>query len=738
MADAKQPELIEAVKTELPGGMQWQPAIREETQDLLRHLKLSDERDVVKEEAVRILGRVPPPEKMAESSTGLVMGHVQSGKTLSYTVATALARDNGFPLVILITGISKPLFEQSRNRLIRDLRLGVREDRKWHQIENPSVQRGSDRAIAGTLGDWRDAAVPDTQRQAVLITVMKNHTRLRNLIQVLQRLDLGGMSALVIDDEADQAGLNTRVQQGHESTTYRRLLELRQALPRHLYVQYTATPQAPLLINIIDVLSPRFVEVLTPGSDYVGGRKFFVEHPDLVRQIPPGEVPTAGNPLHEPPKSLLEAMRIFFLGVAAGWRLEGGRGNRSILVHPSRETAGHADYHRWVAQIKASWERVLKAAPADADRRELFSEFEASFRDLQGTVRGIPPFEELASELERAIRKTQVMEVNATRPGGTPSPDWTSGYAFLLVGGQAMDRGFTVEGLTVTYMPRGVGVGHADTLQQRARFLGYKQSYIGYCRIYLENVALGAYRNYVSHEEDLRSRLAEFSTTGKPLTEWKRAFFLDGALRPTRANVLDLDYMRGRFSDDWYSTSVPHESEDAIRENRELVADLLGRLALREDPGDARRTVAQRHLVAEEIPLRLVYEEFLTRLRVTHPEDSQKFTGVLLQIKAYLDLNPDDACTVYRMSPGEERTRTVNDKDEIPNLFQGEYPVELAHRGEIYPGDRAVRGARGLTVQIHLLTIRRPDATLQDVPTIAIWVPREMARPWLVQEEQGH
>src|SRR5437870_5562300 len=105
-------ELIQPIEVQLPPGMQWQPVMREETQDLLGQLKLSDEgRDVVKSEAVHILGRVPPLEKMTEASTGLVMGYVQSGKTLSFTVVTALARDNGFPLVILITGISKPLFE---------------------------------------------------------------------------------------------------------------------------------------------------------------------------------------------------------------------------------------------------------------------------------------------------------------------------------------------------------------------------------------------------------------------------------------------------------------------------------------------------------------------------------------------------------------------------------------------------------------------------------------------------
>ena len=71
---------------------------------------------------------------------------------------------------------------------------------------------------------------------------------------------------LVIDDEADQASLNTAVASDDESTTYRRLMALRRALPLHLFLQYTATPQAPLLLNIIDSFSPNSVAVLQPGE----------------------------------------------------------------------------------------------------------------------------------------------------------------------------------------------------------------------------------------------------------------------------------------------------------------------------------------------------------------------------------------------------------------------------------------------------------------------------------------
>ena len=79
-----------------------------------------------------------------------------------------------------------------------------------------------------------------------------------------------------------------------------------------------------------------------------------------------------------------------------------------------------------------------------------------------------------------------------------------------------MDRGFTVKGLTVTYMPRGKGVGNADTIQQRARFFGYRKDVFEYCRVFLENHVRNALEYYIIHEEDVRQSLIEHDKSGKP------------------------------------------------------------------------------------------------------------------------------------------------------------------------------------------------------------------------------
>lgn len=726
-------ELIELGPDAQPG-RRWQPTQGRETRELLSNLPMlePDSKARLLSEAAGALARCTPPSEDGEPQTGLVIGHIQSGKTMSFTTVTAVARDNGYRLVIVITGVSIPLFRQSTDRLRRDLRLDTRPDRQWQFFSNPGPGAVELQVMRARLAEWNDNTVPRAECQTILITVMKNHRHLNNLIALLRALDLHGVPALIIDDEADQAGLNTRVRQAAQSTTYRQLLDLRAALPTHSYLQYTATPQAPLLINLIDVLSPRFAKLLSPGADYIGGRELFIERPGQIREIPLAEIPTPQAPLHEPPPSLLTAMQFFLLGAVAGHIPGPPWGNRTMLVHPSQQVLPHGEYTHWVTQAKLEWARILGLPESDPDRRDLAAQFARADDDLRQTVPDLPPFEDLCRLLPRVLRSTVVQEVNARR-GTTPQVDWRQGYPFILVGGQAMDRGFTVEGLTVTYMPRSLGVGNADTIQQRARFLGYKRPYVGYCRVFLEANVARLYGRYVRHEEDVRRQLEDIERRGLPLAEWRRRFFLDAALRPTRVEVLDLVHDQGVFSDRWFEPKSPQHSDDAVVNNRTVVERFLAGLTLVEGEGHPQRTPIQRHQCAT-VPLRAVYEQLLVPFRVTSQVDQYAYLGLLLQVEDFLARHPDAQSILYVMSHGQQRDRSLNDRGEILQLFQGKNP----RTGPvIYPGDREVRQRGLLTVQIHRLTLSTEGGqqVARDVLALAIWVPDIMAEEWLVQTD---
>lgn len=699
--------------------------VGDETRELLKHFARTEEIDdasqqVLINEAVSILDKAVRGMLKADSETGLAVGYVQSGKTMSFTTLLALARDNGFRLVVVIAGSSIPLYDQSCERLRRDLQ--VEQRRQWAVFENPRETDAIN--IRNVLADWNDDYVPADRRQTVLITVMKQWQHLQYLGILISALNLAGSGVLIVDDEADQAGMNTLARTDNESTTYGHIVALKRSLPRHAYIQYTATPQAPLLIAIIDALSPNFVQVLTPGADYAGGREFFVEKPRLVRTIPAAAVPTPNNILHDPPATFVEALRIFFVGVAA-YRMRGGKRHRSMLIHPSHRTDPHAQANNWVVAITQRWQDVLALPDTDGEKEALVQEFKSAYEDLTSTVEDpLPPFVDLMLRLPSTIRQTRIPQpVNAAR-GATPIIDWASGSNYILVGGAALDRGYTVRGLTVTYMPRPAGVGNADTIQQRARFFGYKRSYLGFCRIYVESGVRDAYRAYVEHEEEMRVQLRAHGD--RPLSEWKRRFFLNPALRPTRQNVLKIDFHRGIFTHSWFVPRAPHDTLQAIENNREICAEFLQRMKAHTTPDTRHNVPRDEQHTFGTVGLGEIYENILTRISMTRLADAEKYTGALLQIEAFARDHGDASCTVYIMSGGRSRQRTADGNDQV-QVHQGR---TQSHQG--YPGDKQFRGT-GVTVQIHRLEIESGAAVINDVYAVALYLPQELGRHWLTQ-----
>jgi hypothetical protein len=723
-------EIIEIQNNNANG--EWQPFVGEETTGLLRRKGFENDERVLNE-TLRIMQACGNPNVATNHETGIVIGYVQSGKTLSFTTLTALARDNNYQIVIVIAGVSTNLVNQTTQRLSEDLNLEKRYDRKWTLLQNPSSTQHYE-TIETVLAQWADSTFPEDERRTLLITVMKNQAHLNNLANILQGQNLQGVPTLIIDDEGDQASLNTRARwaarqgididnltENQVSTIYRRINALRSVFSHHTFLQYTATPQANLFINIMDRLSPNFIRLLTPGQEYTGGIEFFRNNPNLIAEIPANQIQTN----NEIPESLKGALRIFFLGVVAG-KINKDQRNRTMLVHPSRLQGDHNSFTNWIRNTSISWERLLSGSDNE-DRQELINEFRESYNQLSLTVQGLQSFEELTgNNLIHAVKYTQIVEVNS-RNGETPQIPWNDSYSWILVGGQSMDRGFTVNGLTVTYMPRNIGTGNVDTIQQRARFFGYKKSYLGFCRVYLDQVTIDSYNFIVAHEEDVRNRLVEFDLNNRELNNWDREAVLDQMLNLTRNTVIYDALNRDTFGDDWYRINAPHDTEELIESNRTSLFEFLQLHTANfvQDTGHVNRTEEQKHLVTR-ITIKDCLEHLLNKLRYTRESDSATYSSFRGILKGYIEEHPDDECLIYLMSANSidnwtGRTRKLDRNDEIQQLFQGKNP----RTGEvIYPGDSEIKENNLLTIQIHLLNIR--DTEFTRVPTLAIWIPEHI------------
>jgi hypothetical protein len=713
--------------------MLWQPTVGEETSRLLLSSGLDDEvQGSIVTQAVDVLSRCTPPAGSISQRTGLVVGYVQSGKTLSFTTVMSLARDNGFPLVILLAGTKENLHEQTASRLAADLAVqrptGLSP---WHMLQNPSPHTGAAQDVAGFVAGMMQTSTPEKFRRTTVLTVMKNPTRLRHVREFVLELeqygvDLATVPILVVDDEADQAGLNAAVAKDDTTATYQSIVDLRDVLPHHSYVMYTATPQAPLLVNLADVLSPDFVTVLEPGGGYTGGKYFFQDHENtFVKRLTNAAVTQALDPgLVAPPDDLQLSLATYFLVLA-----NKGEGPVSMLVHPSHKTDLHGKYGQFVQALRNSWEQVLKSD--GPDRQELVeSWFKPAYNDLTRGGAALHPLDDLLAEIPYWIGATLVRVVNA----GTPADSdiqWNAAPSWILVGGNKLDRGFTVEGLAVTYMPRKLGAGQVDSVQQRARFFGYKESYGLMCRAWLASGTADAFEHYVEHEQLLREELRKVSEEGISLKQWTRMMLLDPKYKPTRKAVIDLPYLHGRVPGDrWVSVNRLGKFAAAGAANQVMVERFVQRYKTDwiEDPRDQRSTPRKHKLVT--VPV----DELLKHLLIEwhgHPDDRALVNQAALLLRARLDEEPDLAADLYLMDSGNVRRRSLATDGSTVTLAQGRSPDGS------YQGDQKFFTDGKVSLQLHTIQLLGPDKKElgNPLPGLALRVPASLAGGVLIQYE---
>jgi hypothetical protein len=714
----------------------------------IREGKTKAQLDVVINEATRILGRCVDPKRSADVVTGLVVGRIQSGKTMSFTTLAALAHDNGYGLVIILGGTKNNLIAQTVSRLQDDLQISEKEVGKWIFSVNPKFEEQSGPRLKQAITKWLDPNNPVERKRVPIVIVLKHAGRMDNLAKVLTKSSVENVPILIIDDESDQAGLNTYASKNRQTNQYRmssnyaKISLLRGVLPFHAYVQYTATPQANLLVDINDCLSPDFAEPLIPGEEYRGGKHFFFDGSPYIIEIPDSDIPRQSNRLAEVPRSLLDAFSVYVYGCAYA-QSRGDLNIRTMMIHPSQETPVHRRYFVWAQQVLDEWRSGL-ADGETTDRSEYIYELlEDGKKELQRTFeeklpdpRNLPIYDVLLNIEKR--------EVNAT-PYGKSKIVWGDSQYWLLVGGAKLDRGFTVRGLTVTYMPRSVGDGNADSIQQRARFFGYNKSYFEYCRVYLEQDVKQAFKNYVEHEEFMLAELIK--QRGYPLKSWVRKFLLDSRLNPTRKSVIGID-KDSIFFEGWKHPNYLAENEDFVEFNQRLVYDFL--LSLPEeskcDPvvefpehfidrrsGDK----VSSNLLYEGVPVQAFINSFLTKFKVSNQKDIVLFDLFKLLLERLLESGEVNSIDIFNMRSFEIAKRSYSDGRINP--FQGRSPSNTTDTSALtYGGDQSFHFEDRVTVQIHFLEVHestdlKSRIVSRECPWLCFYVPKDLSKNFIFE-----
>ncbi|WGP10343.1 Z1 domain-containing protein [Streptomyces sp. SH5] len=605
-----------------------------------------------------------PTRPDAYGARGLVVGYVQSGKTANFTGVTAKAIDAGYRLVIVLGGTLNLLRGQTQRRLDMELigqenilrgadpadpeaLIGVdyQDDEDWPEKfvshrGRPSVLGAFDiERLTTRDDDYKSLATgiralefdkqirteplyaPDNLHRAAarVMVVKKNKSVLSKLIKDLKKIGgplLSEIPTLIIDDESDQASVNTTDPKKWEEGKVTRtaingqISQLLGLLPRAQYVGYTATPFANVFVDPgdgDDIFPRDFLISLPRPTGYMGVQDF--HDLDRTDESAAGSAERAHvRGIYDDAHGdrLAEALDAFILtGALKLYRashdpsLESHFRHHTMLVHESVRMAEHADL---ALRISSMWHQAGYTSQEGHARLEAL--FTSDF--LPTADAGLPTpasYEELRPHVARARQLinsggTPVLVVNGDTERDYDQPDLdfdrTPNVWKILVGGTKLSRGFTVEGLTVTYYRR--RTQQADTLMQMGRWFGFRPGYRDLVRLYIGRAEPAgrtgtvdlyeAFEAICRDEETFRAQLTRYATLvdGKPQVTPAQIPPLVSQhlswLKPSARNkMFNAELVEIRSPGEWVEPTAYPTAPADLRHNAEVwrpVLDLLG------------------------------------------------------------------------------------------------------------------------------------------------------------------
>jgi hypothetical protein len=490
---------------------------------------------------------------VTETVVTALVGKVQSGKTTGVALATSVLADSGVDCFIVLTGTKKTLTEQTGGSLAE--MFGHFHDHPnwfWNFVNSS----GKIDETFDALKNHFDVPNPGNRRVLLVVTIMKEDDYLEALNEALNRLeaediDISGRF-VVFDDEADQGSPNrARVGSAQPSSLNRLIGELRDKLGVHSFIPVTATPQA-LLLDLPDgFVRPDKAVLLSPGSKYVGGRVLFRENlKHFLRTVLPPDMAAINNRSLEPPKGMLDAVATFLLTAQLINKTGNSPSPISMLIHPHRETQSHKHVIDWLNRILDFWRSTVMNS-SELSQELCFKIFERAAKDLatsDSTSRITSAgYSTVGLDLEHWIRdacapiRSPLLGIRKISGQDSFSyKEWDTKAMWILVGGDVLGRGFVVEGLTTTYMTRDVRPNaryNMDTMQQRARFFGYKREYLDVLRGWFPPSLSEKFEDYVLHEDVMWLFLENQMKLGRNLRDARTIFLESEFGRSTRTTA---------------------------------------------------------------------------------------------------------------------------------------------------------------------------------------------------------
>jgi hypothetical protein len=631
----------------------------------------------------RILTRLQDPTRPGTwKRRGMVVGSVQSGKTANYTGLVCKAIDAGYKLVVILAGIHSNLRSQTqlridegvtgfdsrngRNPKANNRWIGVGKNPGERHIIHPLTTSAEDGDFNRSLASKQNVMLGS---DPVILVIKKNGHVLKNLHEWVTaiagqkpnegaKIVIRDVPLLLIDDEADNASINTKSKDGADpeqdvSVINGRIRTLLDAFEKSAYVGYTATPFANIFINR-DAESPKhgadlfprnFIINIEAPSNYVGPTRVFglPGDPDRELKEQPGlnivrdlaDYADAFPPKHkidhvphELPDSLRRAIRCFIL-VCAARRVRGQASeHNSMLVHVTRFQPVQNHVARLVNNELVGLQRRLRdgdGARRPTLREELRQLWEEEFVPVtlefgseahpSVTWGALEP-----AELYAAAAKIDVAVINSSSQ--TPldyKAHEAQGRSVIAVGGDKLSRGLTLEGLSVSYFLRTSKM--YDTLLQMGRWFGYRPGYLDLCRLFTTPELKRWYRHIALAEAELRREFDHMVATEQtPETYGLRVRTHPAGMIVTALNKMSHSRVQQlSWEGVLVQTTQFYKDPAATASNLDAVEHLLAVLGTPVSPQEASGSRVWKGVAAAEVAI------FVSRLRF--PPEAARASG---------------------------------------------------------------------------------------------------------------
>ena len=504
------------------------PALK---QALLQKDWKPDAIEMLDQSSSKIVSFLEPPNGQTINTRGLVVGYVQSGKTANYSAVIAKAADAGYRLFIVLSGLTDLLRNQTQRRLAQEITdLNDQNRKDWYTLTKAGGDFMIPAASASTL------LVQPHMR--LLAVVKKNAAVLRRLQQWLRnslKEATASCPVLIIDDEADQASVNASTSKDKRTAINRLILAILETMPKTAYIGYTATPFANVFIDLDDnnLYPSDFIIDLPRPPDYFGAERIFgrdllalddedqqFANPDLIRIIPDEEVedlkPASKKDREDfqpalTPK-LEDALHYFWMATATRQVREGKSVHSTMLIHTTLYTEVHDRFRPLVSRYRGNFLKRIRSGDQTLLNvlRVLWEEEQQAVPSSDSGLLPVP-FDKVLSLLGDVVYNTDIVVENS-RSQSRLAYDDNNPKPVIVVGGNILSRGLTLEGLTVSFFLRTANA--YDTLLQMGRWFGYRRGYEDLPRIWMTGELRDFFYDMATVEQEIREDIKLYELEG--------------------------------------------------------------------------------------------------------------------------------------------------------------------------------------------------------------------------------